>query len=84
MDTDALAVLDFPAVAERLAAVTSTSRGAELARRLVPSADRDVVARRQALTGEVVALLDEAVEPPLDGIRDIREAAAHAARGGVL
>ena len=84
VDTNALAVLDFPAIAERLAAVAATAHGEELARALVPSPDPDEVARRQALTAEVVALLDEAAEPPLDGIRDVREAAAHAARGGAL
>src|SRR5215211_7212701 len=81
---DALAVLDFPAIAERLAAAASTSYGAELARALTPSPDPHEVGRRQALTAEVVALLDAAAEPPLDGIRDVRPAAAHAARGGAL
>ncbi len=42
------------------------------------------VAHRQALTAEAIGLLDTADEPPLDGIRDVREAAALAARGGVL
>ena len=42
------------------------------------------VARRQALTAEAIALLDIAEEPPLEGIRDVRETAAHAALGGVL
>ena len=40
----------------------------ELARALVPSADADEVARRQALTAEAVALLDDSAEPPLEGI----------------
>ncbi len=84
MDSEALTVLDFPVIAERLADATATSAGAELARALVPSADADEVARRQALTAEAIALLDQSVEPPLDGIRDVRESAAHAALGGVL
>ena len=42
------------------------------------------MARRQALTAEAIALLDIAEEPPLEGIRDVREVAALAARGGVL
>src|SRR5215210_8143549 len=79
-----LAVLDFPAIAERVAAAAATSYGEELARALTPSAEPQEVARRQALTAEVVALLDKAAEPPLEGIRDIRAAAAHAARGGAL
>src|SRR6266508_1431379 len=84
MEAGALDVLELPAVLERLAAATATSPGAELARALMPSPDSAEVARRQALTAEAIALLDEAAEPPLRGIGDVREAAARAARGGVL
>ena len=51
---------------------------------LTPSPVPAEVERRQALTAEAVALLDLAEEPPLEGIADVREPAAHAARGGVL
>ena len=84
MDPAALAALEYPTILERLAAATSTSYGAELARALAPSPDAAEVTRRQALTAEAIALLDEAEEPPLRGIRDVREGVAHAARGGVL
>jgi DNA mismatch repair protein MutS2 len=84
MDADALLALELPAVLERLATLTGTARGAELARSLEPSPEAEEVARRQALTAEAVALLDEAAEPPLGGIRDVRAVAARAARGGVL
>jgi DNA mismatch repair protein MutS2 len=84
VDPHALLALEYPTILERLAAATATTYGAELARRLVPSGDPDEVARRQALTAEAVALIDESAEPPLRGIRDVREAAAHAARGGAL
>ena len=84
MDPDALVTLEFPAIAERIAGATASAHGAELARALVPSADPGEVARRQALTAEAVALLDTADEPPLDGLHDVREPAAHAALGGVL
>ena len=84
MDPHALLALEYPTILERLAAATATTYGAELARLLVPSGDPDEVARRQALTAEAVALIDESAEPPLRGIRDVREAAAHAARGGAL
>jgi DNA mismatch repair protein MutS2 len=84
MEAGALEVLELPAVLERLAAATSTSPGAELARALSPSPDAAEVARRQALTAEAMALLDEAAEPPLRGIGDVRDSAARAARGGVL
>jgi DNA mismatch repair protein MutS2 len=79
-----LAALEFPAIVERLAAATGTAYGEELARALVPSAEADEVARRQALTAEVVGLLDESLEPPLEGIHDVRSAAEHAARGATL
>lgn len=79
-----LEALEFPAIRERIAGATGTPRGAELARSLSPSADPGEVGRRQALTAEAIQLLDEAEEPPLVGIHDVREAAAHAAKGGTL
>src|SRR5262245_62856116 len=84
MDPHALAVLEFPAILERLEGVTESARGAELARGLEPSAEVDEVARRQALTAEGIALLDHAAEPTLAGLADVRAAAEHAARDGVL
>ena len=84
VNPDALVTLEFPAIAERLANATASAHGAELAHALAPSADPGEVARRQALTAEAVALLDTADEPPLEGLHDVREPAAHAALGGVL
>ncbi|HXH89090.1 MAG TPA: Smr/MutS family protein [Gaiellaceae bacterium] len=84
MEGDALSALGFPAIAERLAGATGTDHGGDLARALVPSADRAEVEHRQALTAESVALIEASAEPPLAGIHDIREAGALAARGGVL
>ena len=84
MNLDALAVLEYPAIAERLAGATATPHGAFLARALAPSPDAAEVRRRQASTAEAIALLDVAAEPQLNGVVDVRDAAAHAARGGVL
>ena len=84
MDPNALDVLEFPAIRERVARATATDFGAALAAELEPSPDPDEVARRQALTAEAIGLLDESLEPPLEGIRDVREQAAHAALGGAL
>jgi DNA mismatch repair protein MutS2 len=84
VDPATLTALEYPAILERLVGAASTSYGAELCRTLIPSADANEVARRQALTAEAIGLLDEAAEPPLRGIRDVRDAVAHAARGGVL
>ncbi|MFL5935803.1 MAG: endonuclease MutS2 [Gaiellaceae bacterium] len=84
MDERALDALEFPALVARLANVTATPYGEELAQALVPSADADEVARRQALTAEAISLIDVSAEPPLEGIHDVRSAAEHTARGGVL
>jgi DNA mismatch repair protein MutS2 len=84
VDQNALIALEYPAIAERLARAAATEHGVELARSLAPSPDPDEVAYRQELTAEAIGLLDTAEEPPLDGIHDIREATAQAARGGAL
>ncbi len=84
MDAHALAALEYPAIVERLAAAAGTPHGAAAARALTPSADPAEVAHRQALTTEAIALLDAAGAPELGGVSDVREAAAQAARGGML
>jgi DNA mismatch repair protein MutS2 len=84
VDARALAVLEYPAILERLAALTETDRGAELALALAPSPDVDEVARRQSLGSEAIVLLERSAEPALAGIADVREAAVRAARDGVL
>ncbi len=84
MNAQALAALELPAVARQLAAAAETEHGAAAARELTPSADPVEVARRQALTAEVVALLEEAAEPSLAGIADVRDAVERAERGGTL
>ena len=66
------------------ASVSSTELGAERARALLPARDRDTVVARQALTAEGVALLDAALDPPLAGIADVRDAAVRADRDGML
>jgi DNA mismatch repair protein MutS2 len=84
VDGHALAVLEFPAIVERVAAAAATPVGAARARALVPSPDPEEVTRRQALTAEAVALLDRSAEPSLHGVEDVRDAVAHAARDGML
>jgi DNA mismatch repair protein MutS2 len=84
VDEQALEALELAAVLEKLAAATATPYGAERARSLRPATGAEAVARRQLLTTEAIALLDQTAEPPLHGIRDIRAAAARAARDGLL
>src|SRR3954469_21878389 len=84
MDPHALAVLEYPAVVARLAGPAASPPGAALAEALVPSGDPDEVARRQALTAEGIALFDIPGDAALHDAVDVREAAAHAGRGGTL
>jgi DNA mismatch repair protein MutS2 len=84
VDKQSLAVLEYPAIVERLAAATATPRGAELAAALEPSDDPEEVGRRQALTAESIDVLDAAAEPDLGGVADVREAATQAGRGAMV
>ena len=84
MDASTLDALEFGAIRQRVARAAATEQGEAAAHSLEPSPDADDVAGRQALTSEAIALLDAAEEPPLDGIRDVREQASRAARGGAL
>jgi DNA mismatch repair protein MutS2 len=84
VDATTLDALEFRAIRERVARATATDQGEAAARSLEPSPEAGEVARRQALTSEAIALLDAAEEPPLEGVRDVREPAARAARGGAL
>lgn len=84
MDDHALAVLEFPVVLQRLAALTSFSAGREAALALRPLADFEAVTRRQRQTGEAVHLHRMATTASMGGARDVRPLAWGAERGQVL
>ncbi len=84
MDDKALAALEFPAVIDRLARLTSFSAGRERATTLRPSSDREVVVERQRHTAEALRLLRLGVQVTLGGAHDVRDAALGASRGQVL
>ncbi len=84
MDSEALVALELPAITERLATATATELGAEHARALTPSSDPAVVATRQELTAEAVALFDAGHDVPLGGVADVRGAVDRAERDGTL
>ena len=84
MDARALEVLELPAILERLAARAASEPGRERALALTPSPDVAEVVSRQRLTSEAVALLDNAAEPELGAVRDIRPAVELASRGATL
>ncbi|MQC18413.1 MAG: endonuclease MutS2 [Chloroflexi bacterium] len=84
MDDHAIAVLEFPVVLQRLAALTSFSAGREAALALRPLSELEVVTRRQRQTGEALYLHRMATTASMAGARDVRPLAAGAERGQVL
>jgi len=84
VDAEACAVLELPAILERVARAAATELGARSARALEPSADEGVVRTRQARTSEAVSLLEAADDPPLAGVVDLLPAVDRAERDGLL
>jgi DNA mismatch repair protein MutS2 len=79
-----LTTLEFPKIRAQLARHTAFSASRELALALEPSTLLAEVRRSLALTSEARALLDDFPETSVGGVRDVRRAAQHAARGGLL
>ena len=85
MDAKSIALLEFPAVRDRLAAATSFPPGRRLAETLQPSDDPVLVARGLDETDQARALLERAVHASASGsAHDIGPAIERAARGGRL
>jgi DNA mismatch repair protein MutS2 len=84
MDGRSIALLEFPLVRERLAALTSFGPSKRLAEGLEPSADPVVVSRGLDETDQVRSLREERADIGIGGARDIGPAVGRAARGGRL
>ena len=67
-----LKVLELPQLLARVASLAMSPLGAELARRLAPSADLALVERRQRRLSQLRALVSERGRPGLDGLTDVR------------
>ncbi len=84
MDDRTIAVLELPAVLERLASQTAFSAGRQAALALRPVSDLEVARSRQQETAEAIALDRDGVTIPLAGAREVRDRAEAAARGAIL
>jgi DNA mismatch repair protein MutS2 len=76
--------LGWDQLLEELAKRARTPRGAGLSRALEPLADLDAARARHEEVAEARALRDTAEGLPLDGVRDLDEALARAAKSGAL
>jgi DNA mismatch repair protein MutS2 len=83
-DAGTLRALEFAAVVEQLAALTSFPPSRELAAGTVPLADAAHVALLHDQTDEAARLLSEQAQATIGSARDIRPALDRAARGGRL
>ncbi len=84
MDARALKALEYDKVKQLLLARTQTELGAELVRKLRPSADLPAVVNRLRETTEARELLEVLGPPPFAGVRELWEVIEYAAKGGVL
>ncbi|MGZ8501751.1 MAG: endonuclease MutS2, partial [Candidatus Limnocylindrales bacterium] len=84
MDRKSIALLEFPAVRDRLAGLTGFAPGRRLAEALEPSDDPVVVARGLDETDQARALLVERSTVGVGSARDIGPSIERAARGGRL
>lgn len=80
----ALLTLEFNKVIDRLAGLTSFTPGRERALALRPAAERAEAVRRQRVTAEARRLREIRPNLGLGGARDVRDAVARSALGGVL
>lgn len=79
-----LTTLEFPKIRAQLARYTAFAASRELALALEPATLLEDVRRALDLTSEARALLDALPDTSVGGVRDVRPAVNHAARGGIL
>ncbi|MBR0359416.1 MAG: endonuclease MutS2 [Selenomonadaceae bacterium] len=83
MEQESFKVLEYKRILSRLREKAGTILGKELAGGLLPSGDREEVRERLQQTAEAVYVSSMA-QPPLGGIKDIRESIKKVGLGAVL
>jgi DNA mismatch repair protein MutS2 len=83
-DPAALERLEWGALAEGLAALASTARGAQACRAARFASSPEHAAALLAQTSEARALVDAGAEPPFGGVADVRALLLEVGRGRVL
>ncbi len=84
MNDRTLRVLEFHKIIARLAALTASQLGRELAEKLVPETDPEKVKRALKETSDGVSFIVRRGNPPLGGIHDIRGSIRRVRVGSVL
>ncbi len=84
MDAHTLGLLEFDKVRDLLAGYAASPLGRELARRVEPSTDPEVIRGELALVSEMVTALELGQAPPFGGLHDVRLLVRRAAIGAML
>ena len=83
MEQESFKILEYKRILSRLREKAGTTLGKELAGGLLPSGDREEVRERLQQTAEAV-YVSAIAQPPLGGIKDIRESIKKVGMGAVL
>ena len=83
MEQESFKVLEYKRILSKLREKAGTTLGKELASGLLPSSDREEVRERLQQTAEAV-YVSSIAQPPLGGIKDIRESIKKVGMGAVL
>lgn len=83
MEQESFKVLEYKRILSKLREKAGTTLGKELAGGLLPSGDREEVRERLQQTAEAV-YVSSIAQPPLGGIKDIRESIKKVGLGAVL
>ena len=83
MEQESFKVLEYKRILSKLREKAGTTLGKELAGGLLPSSDREEVRERLQQTAEAV-YVSSIAQPPLGGIKDIRESIKKVGMGAVL
>ena len=83
MEQESFKVLEYKRILSKLREKAGTTLGKELASGLLPSSDREEVRERLQQTAEAV-YVSSIAQPPLGGIKDIRESIKKVGLGAVL
>lgn len=84
MDLHTLEILEFDKIRDELAGFATSALGKERCRALAPLTDVGLVREALARTTEMVEAIDARIEPPLGGLRDVRQHLKRAVLGVLL
>lgn len=84
MNDKTFRILEYDKIVKKLASLTSSSMGAEIAEKLLPQTDFEKVNNSLKETNDGVSFIARKGSPPMGGINDIRDSLRRAELGSIL